>query len=157
MQVLIHPSTVLTQSTLMDVLSGRKTRGVITGDIFISGFPKKQDTFARVSGYCEQNDIHSPQITVRESLIFSAFLRLDPDVDNETKEVSLAIRGFYTSFLLLSYALSSRMTLDTFSSTSLYFTIYSQRRSPFTKGKRALRKKMVLMGGNPICSNLSTR
>ncbi|CAM6085681.1 unnamed protein product [Calypogeia fissa] len=74
------------KSTLMDVLLGRKTKGTVTGDIYISGYPKKQDTFARVSGYCEQNDIHSPQITVRESLIFSAFLRLSPDVGNEQKE-----------------------------------------------------------------------
>lgn len=75
------------QTTPMDVLSGRKTRGSVTGQIYISGYPKKQETFARVSGYCEQNDIHSPQITVRESLIFSAFLRLSPDVESENKEV----------------------------------------------------------------------
>ncbi|CAM6108621.1 unnamed protein product [Calypogeia fissa] len=74
------------KTTLMDVLSGRKTRGSVTGQIYISGYPKKQETFARVSGYCEQNDIHSPQITVRESLIFSAFLRLSPDVESENKE-----------------------------------------------------------------------
>jgi len=30
------------------------------GSIKISGYPKKQETFARISGYCEQNDIHSP-------------------------------------------------------------------------------------------------
>ncbi|KAH6782331.1 pleiotropic drug resistance 1 [Perilla frutescens var. hirtella] len=54
------------KTTLMDVLAGRKTRGYIEGDIRISGFPKKQETFARISGYCEQNDIHSPQIFVDE-------------------------------------------------------------------------------------------
>ncbi|CAM6028215.1 unnamed protein product [Sphagnum balticum] len=74
------------KTTLMDVLAGRKTGGYIEGDIRISGFPKDQKTFARISGYCEQNDIHSPQVTVRESLIFSAWLRLGSDIDNETKE-----------------------------------------------------------------------
>ncbi|KAK2992008.1 hypothetical protein RJ640_014869 [Escallonia rubra] len=49
------------KTTLMDVLAGRKTGGYIEGDLRISGFPKKQATFARISGYCEQNDIHSPQ------------------------------------------------------------------------------------------------
>ncbi|XP_057834764.2 ABC transporter G family member 36 [Cryptomeria japonica] len=73
------------KTTLMDVLAGRKTGGYIEGDIRISGFPKKQETFARISGYCEQNDIHSPQVTVRESLLYSAFLRLSKDVDRETK------------------------------------------------------------------------
>lgn len=75
------------KTTLMDVLAGRKTGGYIEGDIRISGFPKKQETFARISGYCEQTDIHSPQVTVRESLIFSAFLRLPEAVSNKDKMV----------------------------------------------------------------------
>jgi ABC-type multidrug transport system ATPase subunit len=75
------------KTTLMDVLAGRKTGGYIEGDIRISGFPKNQKTFARISGYCEQSDIHSPQLTVRESLIFSAWLRLSSDVDSTTKMV----------------------------------------------------------------------
>ena len=36
------------KTTLMDVLAGRKTGGLIQGDIRISGFPKKQETFARI-------------------------------------------------------------------------------------------------------------
>lgn len=75
------------KTTLMDVLAGRKTGGYIEGDIRISGFPKKQETFARISGYCEQNDIHSPQVTVRESLIYSAFLRLPKEVNKEEKMI----------------------------------------------------------------------
>ncbi|GAB4850285.1 transcription factor [Ancistrocladus abbreviatus] len=75
------------KTTLMDVLAGRKTGGYIEGDIRISGFPKKQETFARISGYCEQTDIHSPQVTVRESLIFSAFLRLPKEVTNKEKMI----------------------------------------------------------------------
>ncbi|KAF9674338.1 hypothetical protein SADUNF_Sadunf10G0116900 [Salix dunnii] len=73
------------KTTLMDVLSGRKTGGIIEGDIRIGGYPKVQQTFARISGYCEQNDIHSPQITVEESIIYSAWLRLPPEIDEQTK------------------------------------------------------------------------
>ncbi|KAI5084731.1 hypothetical protein GOP47_0000900 [Adiantum capillus-veneris] len=69
------------KTTLMDVLAGRKTGGYIEGNISISGYPKKQDTFARIAGYCEQTDIHSPNITVRESVVYSAWLRLPKDVD----------------------------------------------------------------------------
>ncbi|KAF5770586.1 putative pleiotropic drug resistance protein PDR/CDR [Helianthus annuus] len=72
------------KTTLMDVLAGRKTGGYIDGNISISGFLKKQETFARVSGYCEQNDIHSPHVTVYESLVYSAWLRLSPDVTSQT-------------------------------------------------------------------------
>jgi ABC-type sugar transport system ATPase subunit len=76
------------KTTLMDVLAGRKTGGYIEGDIRISGYPKKQETFARISGYCEQNDIHSPNVTVKESLIYSAWLRLPKDVDERTRMVN---------------------------------------------------------------------
>ena len=75
------------KTTLMDVLSGRKTGGTIEGDIRIGGYPKVQKTFARISGYCEQNDIHSPQITVKESVTYSAWLRLPPEIDPDTKAV----------------------------------------------------------------------
>uniref|UniRef100_A0A2N9FK97 ABC transporter domain-containing protein n=1 Tax=Fagus sylvatica TaxID=28930 RepID=A0A2N9FK97_FAGSY len=68
------------KTTLMDVLAGRKTGGYIEGNISISGFPKNQATFARVSGYCEQNDIHSPFVTVYESVVYSAWLRLAADM-----------------------------------------------------------------------------
>lgn len=74
------------KTTLMDVLAGRKTGGYIEGSINISGYPKNQATFARVSGYCEQNDIHSPYVTVYESLLYSAWLRLSKDVDTKTRK-----------------------------------------------------------------------
>jgi len=74
------------KTTLMDVLGGRKTGGYIEGEIRISGYLKKQQTFARISGYCEQNDIHSPQVTVRESLVYSAWLRLPAEIDKQTRE-----------------------------------------------------------------------
>ena len=34
----------------------------MTGDIRVNGFAKEQRTFARVTGYVEQSDIHSPQV-----------------------------------------------------------------------------------------------
>ncbi|XP_022881531.1 ABC transporter G family member 32-like isoform X1 [Olea europaea var. sylvestris] len=73
------------KTTLMDVLAGRKTGGYIEGSIYISGYPKKQETFARISGYCEQNDVHSPCLTVHESLLFSACLRLSSQCDFKTQ------------------------------------------------------------------------
>ncbi|ESW09050.1 hypothetical protein PHAVU_009G096200 [Phaseolus vulgaris] len=75
------------KTTLMDVLSGRKSAGYIQGQITISGYPKKQETFARIAGYCEQTDIHSPHVTVYESLVYSAWLRLPPEVDSATKQM----------------------------------------------------------------------
>ncbi|KAG5248716.1 pleiotropic drug resistance protein [Salix suchowensis] len=75
------------KTTLMDVLAGRKTGGYIEGNIIVSGYPKRQQTFARISGYCEQNDIHSPLVTVYESLLFSAWLRLPVEIDEDTRKL----------------------------------------------------------------------
>ncbi|XAR69347.1 Xenobiotic-transporting ATPase [Bertholletia excelsa] len=75
------------KTTLMDVLAGRKTGGYIEGRITISGYPKKQETFARIAGYCEQIDIHSPHVTVYESLQYSAWLRLPSEVDPSTRKM----------------------------------------------------------------------
>ncbi|KAJ3697920.1 hypothetical protein LUZ61_001625 [Rhynchospora tenuis] len=75
------------KTTLMDVLAGRKTGGYIEGSIKISGYQKNQETFARISGYCEQNDIHSPHVTVYESLVFSAWLRLSAEVTDAKRRM----------------------------------------------------------------------
>lgn len=75
------------KTTLMDVLAGRKTGGYIEGNITISGYPKKQESFARISGYCEQNDIHSPYVTIFESLMYSAWLRLSSEINSETRKM----------------------------------------------------------------------
>ncbi|KAH7850759.1 hypothetical protein Vadar_002572 [Vaccinium darrowii] len=73
------------KTTLMDVLSGRKTSGIIEGDIRIGGYPKLQDTYTGISGYCEQTHIHSPHITILESLTYSAWLCLPQEIDQNTK------------------------------------------------------------------------
>ncbi|CAL4925934.1 unnamed protein product [Urochloa decumbens] len=73
------------KTTLLDVLAGRKTGGYIEGDIRIGGYPKVQETLVRILGYCEQVDIHSPQLTVEESVAYSAWLRLPSNTDKETR------------------------------------------------------------------------
>ncbi|XP_020531340.1 ABC transporter G family member 39 isoform X3 [Amborella trichopoda] len=75
------------KTTLMDVLAGRKTGGYIEGNVSVSGYPKNQETFARISGYCEQIDIHSPFVTVYESLLFSAWLRLPRHIEPSTRKM----------------------------------------------------------------------
>jgi ABC-type multidrug transport system fused ATPase/permease subunit len=65
------------KTTLLDVLSGRKNVGVVTGDIHLNGFPSNKKTFARLMAYGEQQDAHTAQATVGESLLFAAALRLE--------------------------------------------------------------------------------
>jgi ABC-type multidrug transport system ATPase subunit len=38
------------KTTLLDVLAGRKTIGRQSGEILVNGYPKEQQTFARISG-----------------------------------------------------------------------------------------------------------
>ena len=55
----------------------RKRSGKITGEVFLNGFEQDPISFRRCSGYVEQFDVQSPELTVRETVLFSARLRLD--------------------------------------------------------------------------------
>lgn len=73
------------KTTLLDVIAGRKTSGSMKGSILLNGFPKETKSFARLTAYCEQLDVHNSFSTVHESLKFSAALRLPPSVSNEQR------------------------------------------------------------------------
>ncbi|KAK5578429.1 hypothetical protein RB653_008100 [Dictyostelium firmibasis] len=64
------------KSTLMDVLAKRKNVGTITGDIRINGELVKDMNITRFTGYVEQQDILSANLTIREAIEFSANCRL---------------------------------------------------------------------------------
>ena len=83
------------KTTLLDVLAGRKTGGYIEGTINVEGYPKRQEIFSRISGYCEQTDIHSPYLTVYESLQFSAYLRLPTEVNSHKRDVCIIVKLFF--------------------------------------------------------------
>lgn len=72
------------KTTLMDILAFRKTIGVIRGDIMANGRRIRKQSWSRVVGYVEQSDVHSPYISVHETLHFASRLRLPDDrVSNE--------------------------------------------------------------------------
>jgi ABC-type multidrug transport system ATPase subunit len=64
----------------MDVLSLRKACGEVSGDVRVNGHPQESNSFRRVTGYVEQFDVQSPQLTVRETVEFSAKMRLDESI-----------------------------------------------------------------------------
>ncbi|EKX34927.1 hypothetical protein GUITHDRAFT_48863, partial [Guillardia theta CCMP2712] len=74
------------KTTLMDVIAGRKTSGTISGQILVNGHFQNLRSFARISGYVEQTDIHIPTQTVREALLFSARHRLPAETTEEDKQ-----------------------------------------------------------------------
>ncbi|OBZ88633.1 ABC transporter G family member 21 [Choanephora cucurbitarum] len=73
------------KTTLLDVLARRKTIGKIEGQIYMNGEHLASD-FERLTGYCEQMDVHNPNATVREALQFSAYLRQPADIPKEEKD-----------------------------------------------------------------------
>ncbi|KAE9041367.1 ABC transporter G family member 36 [Phytophthora rubi] len=78
-------STGAGKTTLMDVIAGRKTGGIIRGQILLNGFEASDLSVRRCTRYCEQTDIHSKASTFREALTFSAFLRQGADVSDSDK------------------------------------------------------------------------
>ncbi|KAI5057345.1 hypothetical protein GOP47_0027360 [Adiantum capillus-veneris] len=90
------PSEMKAQGILEDKLqllqdvSGAFRPGVLTALVGVSGAGKStlMDVLAgRKTGYCEQNDIHSPNVTVLESLLYSAWLRLPAEIDKSKRMV----------------------------------------------------------------------
>lgn len=63
------------KTTLLDVLARRKTGGVMTGHILVNGnFIDK--FYNRLVGYVEQTNVFLPTLTVRETVQYSADMRL---------------------------------------------------------------------------------
>ncbi|KIJ59863.1 hypothetical protein HYDPIDRAFT_99818, partial [Hydnomerulius pinastri MD-312] len=73
------------KTTLLNVLSQRSGAGVVRGDLLLGGQPLPED-FRGQTGYCQQMDIHAPESTVREALLFSAKLRQPEHVSISEKE-----------------------------------------------------------------------
>ncbi|GJX74659.1 pleiotropic drug resistance protein 1-like protein [Tanacetum coccineum] len=73
---------------LLKGVSGAFRPGVLTALMGVSG-AGKTTLMDVLAAYYEQNDIHYPLVTVYESLLYSAWLRLATDVDEKTRQSSL--------------------------------------------------------------------
>jgi len=58
--------------------------GIVGGDMLVDGKPRDK-SFQRKTGYVQQQDLHLETSTVRDSLLFSAFLRQPAHVSKEEK------------------------------------------------------------------------
>ncbi|SJM81709.1 probable protein SNQ2 [Zygosaccharomyces bailii] len=72
------------KTTLLNTLARRNNFGVVTGDMLVNGCPIDM-SFERRTGYVQQQDVHISEMTVRESLIFSARLRRPQSIPEEEK------------------------------------------------------------------------
>ncbi|KAJ3067737.1 hypothetical protein HDU98_009056 [Podochytrium sp. JEL0797] len=83
------------KSTFLDILGGKnKTGGEVVGDIQIDGVSVDTETLSSVVGFVDQSDLLMPHLTVRETLMFSACLRLPESVGywNKVERVNEVVR-----------------------------------------------------------------
>lgn len=71
------------KTTLLNTLAQRNV-GIITGDMLVNGHPIDA-SFERRTGYVQQQDIHIAEMSVRESLQFSARMRRPQDIPDHEK------------------------------------------------------------------------
>lgn len=76
------------KSTLLDILGFKLKRGSVGGDIFVNG--RRMNTvgedFKRVVGFVDQEDTLMSTLTVYETVLYSALLRLPRDMSLEAKK-----------------------------------------------------------------------
>ncbi len=86
------------KSTLMDLIAGRTESGVWSGEILVNGEPRNH-LFSRNSAYVLQDDLHIPELTVEETVLYSAWSRLP-------EETTLAQRQHRVDLILDMLGLS---------------------------------------------------
>ncbi|KAJ0668520.1 putative ABC transporter, AAA+ ATPase domain, ABC-2 type transporter [Helianthus annuus] len=76
------------KSTLLEILAGVIHPRRISGYVVVNDQPMNPTVFRRVSGYIPQEDLLFPLLTVEETLLYSARLRLQGGLANAKKRVS---------------------------------------------------------------------
>ncbi|EDQ91872.1 uncharacterized protein MONBRDRAFT_19734 [Monosiga brevicollis MX1] len=77
------------KTTLLNMLAGRLSdagHGRSSGSITINGYKRDFDTFRHISAYVLQSDSFFPELTVRETIMLSAKLRLPHDMPMSEKK-----------------------------------------------------------------------
>ncbi|KAI8621918.1 P-loop containing nucleoside triphosphate hydrolase protein [Chytriomyces sp. MP71] len=73
------------KSTLLDILAGKDKRGMVAGVLTHDGVLVTPNDVTRVVAYVDQDDLLLPSLTVRETLYFSAKLRLPESMTSKEK------------------------------------------------------------------------
>eukprot|EP00741_Cyanophora_paradoxa_P023113 tig00021537_g22323.t1 len=73
------------KTTLLNILAGRLLNGSFSGKILANGSPMDPKILARNLGYVVQDDSFIPSLTVRETLMFVARLKLPPSWDDQQR------------------------------------------------------------------------
>jgi ABC-type cobalamin/Fe3+-siderophores transport system ATPase subunit len=118
------------KSTFLDILARKRKRGVIGGSTLVNGREVSDTDFRKVIGFVDQEDTLMSTLTVYETILYSALLRLPRDMSIEAKKFrtletmnELGILGIKDSRIGDSGACHHRHCLlvdQVFSRSSLY-------------------------------------
>jgi ABC-type multidrug transport system ATPase subunit len=73
------------KTSFLDIIAGKYKNGRVLGSVLVDGKVISSKRFALVSGFVDQEDMLIPTLTVRETLLFSANLRLPESVTRKEK------------------------------------------------------------------------
>lgn len=73
------------KTTFLDILARKNKRGQILGDIFVNGAKQTDEDFREIIGFVDQEDTMMSTLTVYETILNSALLRLPGDMNFQTK------------------------------------------------------------------------
>ncbi|CAI5487748.1 unnamed protein product [Closterium sp. Naga37s-1] len=78
------------KTTLLNILAQRILSGRRRGAVELDGEEVHAGTMRRVSAYVMPDDVLFPSLTVRETLLYAAELRLEPTTSRREKEEKVA-------------------------------------------------------------------
>ena len=78
------------KTTFLDILARKNKRGTVMGDFFVSGEQVPDVEYRNVIGFVDQDDTMLPTLTVHETILTSALLRLPRDMGRVVKEQKVA-------------------------------------------------------------------
>lgn len=74
------------KTTFLDILARKNKRGAIHGDFYVNGEKISDHDFKSMIGFVDQEDTMLPTLTVHETILTSALLRLPRDMSRMAKE-----------------------------------------------------------------------
>jgi ABC-type multidrug transport system ATPase subunit len=74
------------KSTLLDILARKQKRGSVSGTVLVNGRRVDDHDFKKVMGYVDQEDTLMSTLTVYETVLYSALLRLPREMSLEAKK-----------------------------------------------------------------------
>ncbi|KAI9318513.1 P-loop containing nucleoside triphosphate hydrolase protein [Dichotomocladium elegans] len=74
------------KTTLLDILANRTKTGQVTGQVYVNGQSLASSHYRRLTGYVDQETTMIPTLTVYETILYSALLRLPRSMSRAAKE-----------------------------------------------------------------------